>query len=233
MKKVLVVDDEYAIRDMIVLNLRMAGYDAIGAESAEKAIDIYREDSSGFDVALLDVMLPGVSGLALCETLRKDNDKIGIIMLTARSQEEDKIEALAIGADDYVTKPFSTAELVARVDAIYRRVNRSHGASLTPTQNKLVCGDFMLDLTSRVLTKGGEPIEITQVEFQLMEMFLRNVGVALDREKILSTVWGDSYFGDIKIVDVNICRLRNKIEGGKDDQKHILTVWGYGYRFVE
>ena len=233
MKKVLVVDDEYAIRDMIVLNLRMAGYDAIGAESAEKAIDLYREDSDGFDVALLDVMLPGVNGLALCETLRKDNDKIGIIMLTARSQEEDKIEALAIGADDYVTKPFSTAELVARVDAIYRRVERSRGSAPVQTQNKLVSGDFMLDLTFRVLTKGGEAIEITQVEFQLMEMFLKNVGVALDRDRILKTVWGDSYFGDIKIVDVNICRLRNKIEGDKEDQKHILTVWGYGYRFVE
>lgn len=234
MKKVLVVDDEYAIRDMIVLNLRMAGYDAIGVESAEKAIDVYREDPDGFDVALLDIMLPGVSGLALCEMIRKDNSKIGIIMLTAKTQEQDKIEGLSIGADDYVTKPFSTAELVARVDAIYRRTARNkEGEKGGNAQKKLVCGDYVLDTSSRVLTKKGAPIDITQVEFQFMELFLKNVGVALDRDRILKTVWGESYFGDIKIVDVNICRLRNKIEDDTNNPAHILTVWGFGYRFVE
>ncbi|MEA4911404.1 MAG: response regulator transcription factor [Oscillospiraceae bacterium] len=230
MKKVLVVEDEYAIRDLVVLNLRMAGYEAVGAESAEKAIDLYRADPDSFDLALLDIMLPGVSGLALCETLRRENERIGIIMLTAKTQEQDKIEGLATGADDYVTKPFSIGELLARVDAVYRRTQRSAKKS---GANKLISGDFVLDTASRVLTKRGDAVDLTQVEYLLMELFMKNSGVAMDREKILREVWGKGYYGDIKIVDVNICRLRNKIEDDTNNPAHILTVWGYGYRFVE
>ena len=171
MKKALVVEDEYAIRDLVVLNLRLAGYEAVGAESAEKAIDLYREDPDSFDIALLDIMLPGVSGLALCETIRRDNDRIGIIMLTARTQEQDKIEGLATGADDYVTKPFSIGELLARVDAIYRRTQRAQPRAAA---GRLVSGDFALDTASRVLTKRGEQIDLTQVEYLLMELFVKN-----------------------------------------------------------
>lgn len=229
MKKVLVVEDEYAIRDLITLNLKMAGYEVAGADSAERAIELYNEDPDSFDVALLDIMLPGADGLSLCENIRRDNSKIGILMLSAKTQEQDKIAGLSIGADDYVTKPFSITELIARVDAMYRR------AANTPRVRgggkELHCGDFVLDTSSRVLMKNGKPMDLTQVEFQVMEMFFENPGVALDRESILKQVWGKNYYGDVKIVDVNIRRLRMKIEDEPSNPKNILTVWGYGYRW--
>ncbi len=228
MKKVLVVEDEYAIRDLVTLNLKLAGYEVLGAESAEHGLELYNEAPESFGIALLDIMLPGMSGLELCGLIRKENSRIGIIMLTARTQEEDKIEGLATGADDYVTKPFSIKELVARVDAIYRRISASSPASREG--KKLISGDFVLDTNSRILTKNGKELNLTQVEYQIMELFFENPGVALDRDRILKAVWGKNYYGDIKIVDVNVCRLRNKIE---DDSgvKHIATVWGYGYRW--
>ncbi len=228
MKKVLVVEDEYAIRDMVALNLKMSGYDPVTADSAEKALELYSCDPDGFDVALLDIMLPGISGLSLCEHIRKNNDRIGIIILSARTQEADKISGLTIGADDYVTKPFSITELIARVDAVCRRANRT---SVTVEGKELKSGDFVLDLNSRELTKAGKPLDLTQVEFQIMELFFENPGVALDREKILSRVWGKNYFGDVKIVDVNIRRLRMKVEDQPSEPRNIITVWGYGYRW--
>lgn len=231
MKKILVVEDEYAIRDVITLNLKIAGYDVVGAESAEHAIELYNCDSASFDVAMLDIMLPGMSGLELCKMIRKDNARIGIIMLTAKTQEEDKIEGLATGADDYVTKPFSIKELVARVDAIYRRTSANSVSS--HDGKKLTSGAFVLDTNSRILTKSGKELDLTQVEYQIMELFFENPGIALDRDKILKSVWGENYYGDIKIVDVNICRLRTKIEDEANSPKHIATVWGYGYRWNE
>ena len=229
MKRVLVVEDEYAIRDLITLNLKIAGYDVVGAESAEHAIELYNENRDSFDVALLDIMLPGMDGLELCGILRRDNQRIGILMLTAKAQEEDKIEGLSTGADDYLTKPFSIKELVARVDAIYRR---AAGAKPSSTDGKIIrSGEFLLDLNSRMMTKNGRQIDLTQVEYQIMELFFQNPGSALDREKILQTVWGKNYYGDVKIVDVNICRLRTKVEDEPNSPKHIVTVWGYGYRW--
>ncbi len=228
MKRVLVVEDEYGIRDLITLNLKLAGYEVVGAESAEQALEAFNEKEHGFNVVLLDIMLPGMSGLSLCEILRRTDPNIGIIMLTAKTQERDKIDGLSLGADDYVTKPFSTAELIARVDAIYRRTSV---AASNEARSELVSGEFVLDTSSRIVTKNGEPLELTQVEYQLMELFFRNPGVALDRERILKVVWGENYYGDIKIVDVNICRLRNKIEDNGKSPKHIVTVWGFGYRW--
>ncbi len=229
MKKVLVVEDEYAIRDVIALNLKMAGYEVVGVESAEHAVELYNDDPGSFDVALLDIMLPGINGLALCEVIRKDNPRIGIIMLTAKTQEQDKIEGFAAGADDYVTKPFSTKELLARVDAVYRRASASQKSE--KKGKELHSGEFVLDTSSRLLTKNGVQIDLTQVEYQIMELFFENPGIALDRDRILKSVWGKSYFGDIKIVDVNICRLRIKVEDEPNSPKHIVTVWGYGYRW--
>ncbi len=228
-KKVLVVEDEYAIRDLVALNLKLAGYEAEGAESAERALEIYNEDPEAFDVAVLDIMLPGMSGTELCEHIRRDNSRIGIIMLTAKTQEQDKIDGFAVGADDYVTKPFSVKELVARVDAVFRRTKG--GAAGFADGKQLHSGDFIMDTSSRTLTKAGKPLELTQVEYQIMELFFENPGVALDRESILKAVWGKSYYGDVKIVDVNICRLRIKIEDAANSPKHIVTVWGYGYRW--
>lgn len=230
MRKVLVVEDEDAIREVVALNLRMSGYEVTEAASAEQALTAF---DSSFHVAILDIMLPGMNGFSLCESIRRDSPSVGIIMLSAKSLEEDKIRALSIGADDYVTKPFSVSELLARVDALVRRVQRS-GES-TPAEEKnegrIVSGSFVLDQRSRILYKNGEPIDLTQVEFQIMELFFQSPGIALVREKILSGVWGENYFGDVKIVDVNIRRLRMKIEDEPSQPRHILTVWGYGYRW--
>ena len=184
------------------------------------------------DAALLDIMLPGMDGLSLCETIRRENNEIGIIIVSAKGQESDKIRGLSIGADDYITKPFSVSELVARLEALTRRIKRS-GVPAKPAeeQEQLISGPFVLDEKSRMLYKNGTAIDLTQVEFQIMELFFRNPGTALVREKILEGVWGKNYFGDVKIVDVNIRRLRMKIEDEPSSPQHILTVWGYGYRW--
>ena len=227
MRRALVVEDEAAIREVIALNLRMAGYDVTEAGSAEAALAAI-DTSAPFDVAVLDIMLPGMNGFSLCENIRRDSDSIGIIMLSAKSQEDDKIRGLSIGADDYMTKPFSVSELLARVDALCRRVVRAAGQE---AEGRMVSGGFVLDQKSRILYKNGEPIDLTQVEFQIMELFFANPGVALVREKILEGVWGENYYGDVKIVDVNIRRLRMKIEDEPSAPRHIMTVWGYGYRW--
>ena len=233
MVKVLVVEDEASIREMIALNLRLAGMEAVEADSAEAALPLL-EQRPGCDAAILDVMLPGMNGFSLCETIRRTDQKIGIIILSAKGQEQDKIRGLSIGADDYMTKPISVSELLARVEALCRRVGRSAGAEAgEQAPASLVSGSFVLDENRRVLLKAGKPIELTQVEFQIMELFFRNPGVALVRERILKGVWGENYFGDVKIVDVNIRRLRMKVEDEPSHPAHILTVWGYGYRWEE
>ena len=233
MKRVLVVEDEASIREMIALNLRMHHFDVLEAESAEAAL-VLIEKNPPCDAAILDVMLPGMSGFSLCETIRRTDDTLGIIILSAKSQEADKIRGLSIGADDYMTKPFSVSELLARVEALCRRVARGRARSAEENNadsGRLMSGEFVLDQNSRILLKNGRPIDLTQVEFQIMELFFQNPGTALVRDKILKGVWGENYYGDVKIVDVNIRRLRMKIEDEPSDPKHILTVWGYGYRW--
>ncbi len=230
MKRVLVVEDECSIREMIALNLRMADFEVLEAESAEQALSLLAR-SAPCDAALLDVMLPGMNGFSLCESIRSKDNAIGIIILSAKSQESDKIRGLSIGADDYMTKPFSVSELIARVTALCRRVNRGEAPEQPAAGVKLVSGEFCLDETSRMLLKNNEQIDLTQVEFQIMELFFQNPGVAMVRDKILKGVWGENYYGDVKIVDVNIRRLRMKIEEEPSNPKHILTVWGYGYRW--
>lgn len=229
MRKILLVEDEEAIREVVALNLRMAGYEVCEAGSAEQALALMA-GGVRFDVAVLDIMLPGMNGFSLCESIRRDSDTVGIIMLSAKALEADKIKGLSIGADDYMTKPFSVSELLARVDALVRRVTR-FGQEGEGADGRMVSGVFVLDQKSRVLYKNGLPIDLTQVEFQIMELFFANPGVALVREKILEGVWGENYFGDVKIVDVNIRRLRMKIEDEPSSPKHITTVWGYGYRW--
>ena len=230
MKRVLVVEDESSIREMEVLNLRMAGWEVLEAPTAERALELLHQNPP-CDAALLDIMLPGMDGLSLCETIRRDDADIGIIIVSAKGQEADKIRGLSIGADDYITKPFSVSELIARVEALARRVHRNAGESRDGGPDQLVSGSFVLDEKSRMLYKAGRPIDLTQVEFQIMELFYRNPGTALVREKILEGVWGKGYYGDVKIVDVNIRRLRMKIEDEPSSPAHILTVWGYGYRW--
>jgi len=232
MAKVLIVEDEASIREMIALNLHLAGMEALEAESAEQALTLL-EQQPDCDAAILDVMLPGMNGFSLCETIRRTDQKIGIIILSAKGQEQDKIRGLSIGADDYMTKPFSVSELLARVLALCRRVSRTADNAVEESPSSLVSGEFVLDENRRVLLKAGQPIELTQVEFQIMELFFRNPGTALVREKILKGVWGENYFGDVKVVDVNIRRLRMKVEDEPSHPVHILTVWGYGYRWEE
>ena len=226
MKRILVVEDEYAIRELIALNLARAGYDAVRAPSAERGLELYRESPSSFDLALLDIMLPGMDGLELCRTIRAENNTIGIIMLTAKVQETDKIKGLSIGADDYVTKPFSINELLARVEAVLRRIG-----STKEHDDNVSQGIFVLDRKARRILKRNVPLELTQVEYQIMEYFFANIGAALSRDDILHAVWGDGYFGDIKIVDVNIRRLRMKIEDEPSNPTFIQTIWGFGYRW--
>ena len=232
MKRVLVVEDEASIREMVALNLKMAGWEVVEAPSAERALELMHSGEH-CDAALLDIMLPGMDGLSLCETIRRGGSDIGIIIVSAKGQESDKIRGLSIGADDYITKPFSVSELIARLEALTRRIHRGSGAAARPAEEpeQLVSGPFVLDEKSRILYKSGKPIDLTQVEFQIMELFFRNPGTALVREKILEGVWGKNYFGDVKIVDVNIRRLRMKIEDEPSSPQHILTVWGYGYRW--
>ncbi len=230
MKRILVVEDEDVIRDFVVINLQRAGYDVTDVNCGEAALEAFEASKGDFDVVLLDVMMPGIDGFTVCKRLRQQSSSVGIIMLTAKTQEMDKVGGLMIGADDYVTKPFSPSELVARVDAIYRRVTMAAGAS-APAAEELRGGVFVLNLKSRTLTKNGALIELTQVEFQIMEYFMKNPNVALERGEMLAKIWGEQYYGDVKIVDVNIRRLRMKIEDEPSSPKNILTVWGYGYKW--
>ncbi|MBR5521068.1 MAG: response regulator transcription factor [Oscillospiraceae bacterium] len=229
MARILVVEDEEAIGEVIEINLKMAGHSVIRCSTAENAKIIIDNDRTEFDIALLDIMLPGMNGISLCEYIRRNNNDIGIIMLSAKSQEQDKVVSLSVGADDYITKPFGVQELQARINALMRRVKKPEKE--ISTDDVMVSGPFTLDLKSRVLRKDNEVIDLTSVEFSIMELFFRNEGVALVREKILEGVWGENYFGDIKIVDVNIRRLRMKIEEDASSPQHIVTVWGYGYRW--
>ena len=224
-KKVLVLEDESSIRGFIVINLRRAGYDVIEAESGEEALERLKENPDT-KVALLDIMLPGIDGFEVCRRIRAGNSRIGIIMLTARSQEMDKVTGLMTGADDYVTKPFSPAELTARVDALMRRSGAAEEAPDTIRRDP-----FLLNNQNRTLEKNGQRIKLTQVEYSIMRMFMENPDRALSREEILDLVWGRDYFGELKIVDVNIRRLRLKIEDNPTNPTYITTVWGFGYKW--
>lgn len=232
MRKILVAEDEQNIREFVVINLKRAGYEVEEASSGDEAMRLYEKAGGNFDVAVLDIMMPGgMDGLAVCKELRKRSNSIGIIMLTAKTQEMDKVTGLMMGADDYVTKPFSPTELVARVDAVHRRVAQYSRAAEPNFSEELRSGNFVLNLRNRSFTKNGKAVELTQVEFQIMEYFISNAGKALKRTDILKHVWGSSYVGEEKIVDVNIRRLRMKIEDEPSNPHHIVTVWGIGYRW--
>ena len=213
-KKILVLEDEAGIRSFVVINLRRTGYEPIEAATGEEALRLLAENDD-IGVALLDVMLPDIDGFEICRSIRASGSKMGIIMLTALGQEMDKVTGLMTGADDYVTKPFSPAELLARVDALYRRV----GANQEPEEPELESGPFLLNPRNRTLDKNGQRV------------FMENPGKALSREDILENVWGADYKGELKIVDVNIRRLRIKIEDTPTAPEYITTIWGYGYKW--
>lgn len=226
MKKVLILEDEENIRSFVVINLQRAGYVAIEAATGQEALDRLQENPD-IGVAILDIMLPDIDGFEVCRRIRASNKQLGIIMLTARTQEMDKITGLMTGADDYVTKPFSPAELTARIDALFRRIGGEGGV----TSDYLKYGPFLMNLRNHTLEKSGSHIRLTQVEYSIMKLFMQNPGRALSREDILSNVWGKDYEGELKIVDVNIRRLRIKIEDDTANPTYITTVWGFGYKW--
>ena len=233
MKKVLVAEDEESIREFIVINLTRSGYDVEQAENGAVALDLFSKDEASFDVAILDIMMPEVDGLTVCKELRKRSSDLGIIMLSAKTQEMDKVTGLLVGADDYVTKPFSPSELMARVDAVYRRVEMTRGFRKSDASLDVITLDeFELNLRNRTLSKAGKLIELTQVEFQIIEYFFKNPNAALSRTNILKQVWGDNYYGDEKIVDVNIRRLRMKVEDNPSSPTRLVTIWGLGYKWI-
>ena len=227
MKKVLIMEDEVNIRSFVVINLKRAGYEAIEAGTGLEALQRLDEHPD-IGVAILDINVPEIDGFEVCRRIRATNKQIGIIMLTARTQEMDKVTGLMTGADDYVTKPFSPAELTARIDALYRRLGG--GAGVAPAET-LSQGPFVMNTRNHTLEKAGERIRLTQVEYSIMKLFMQNPGRALSREDILSAVWGRDYEGELKIVDVNIRRLRIKIEDDTANPTYITTVWGFGYKW--
>lgn len=229
MKRILVLEDEEPIREFVVINLEREGYSVIQATNKEEAFKII-EDYINFDIAILDVMLPDGSGFDVCKKIREKNDVTGIIMLTARTMEQDKIEGFDCGADDYVTKPFSPSELIARVNSLYRRVLNSKFSS-KKVDSIIESGPFYVDCDLMTAKKNGEILDLTQIEFNILKYILQNKGTALSRQNILNTVWGSDYYGELKIVDVNIRRLRMKIEENPSSPSYILTIWGYGYKW--
>ena len=226
MKKVLILEDEVNIRSFVVINLQRAGYEVIEAGCGQEALEKI-QNQPDIVVAILDIMLPDIDGFEVCRRIRATNKQMGIIMLTARTQEMDKVTGLMTGADDYVTKPFSPAELTARIDALYRRIGGDSFAS----SELLTQGPFVMNTRNHTLEKLGERIRLTQVEYGIMKLFMLNPGKALSREDIMAEVWGREYEGDLKIVDVNIRRLRIKIEDDTANPSYITTVWGLGYKW--
>ncbi len=225
MKSILVLEDESSIRGFVVLNLKRSGYTVIEAECGEKALEEAIKHPE-LDMALLDVMLPGISGIEVAKKLRETHPGLGIIMLTAKTQETDKVSGFMAGADDYITKPFSPGELMARVDALYRRI--SYGRRM---EDRLVIqGPFLLNRETRTLQKNGEDIDLTQIEFIIMDTMMKNKGAALSRGEILEKVWGASK-SDEKTVDVNMRRLRLKIEDDPSEPRYLQTIWGFGYKW--
>ena len=227
MKKILVLEDEANIRSFVVINLRRSGYEPIEAETGMEALEKWKVNPD-ICLALLDVMLPDIDGFEVCRRIRASGSKIGIIMLTAKSQEIDKVTGLMTGADDYVTKPFSPAELTARVDALVRRLGVDEDEK---TSVEISSGPFLLNTRNRTLEKNGQRLKLTQIEYLLMKLFMENPGKAMSREDILSAVWGGDFSGELKTVDVNIRRLRIKIESDPTEPEYLTTVWGYGYKW--
>ncbi|MCF6462835.1 response regulator transcription factor [Clostridium sp. Cult1] len=224
-KRILVVEDEEHIRKFIKINLEREGFVVEEAGTGEEGLNIVK--SKSIDVVVLDIMLPGIDGFEVCKILRQEFSKIGIIMLTAKSQDIDKIMGLEYGTDDYMVKPFNPIELVLRVKSLLRRMD----SSKEENQNMIVDIPFRIDKYSRKFYKENKEIELTPTEYSIIKLFIENPGKAFNRDEILNLVWGYDFVGDSKIVDVNVRRLRSKIEDDPSDPYYIETVWGVGYRW--
>ena len=223
--KVLIVEDERAIVEILKFNLQREGYETVEALDGTTGLELARSEDP--DIVLLDVMLPGMNGFDVCATLRREGSAVPIIMLTAREEENDKVFGLESGADDYMTKPFSMKELLARVRANIRR-RRLDAVPTSPVQI-LRCGDVIADLTNLTVTRAGEPVDCTQKEYDLLVCLLSNPGKVFSREELLTKVWNYDYFGDMRTVDVTVRRLREKIETDPGAPTVIRTRRGMGY----
>ena len=228
--KILVLEDEFSIRSFVTLNLKREGYDVIEAGSGEEAIALF-DKNQDINMAVLDVMLPGIDGFEVLKHIRNKSQNIGIIMLTARTNEEDKVLGLEYGADDYISNPFSPKELIARIRALIRRVTSVD--MVKEEIEKVTSGEFTLNFSERKFFRKDEEIELTPKEFEILELFMKNKGKSLSRDEILDRIWGKNYYGDLKVVDVNIRRIRMKIESDASSPSYLKTVWGYGYRWEE
>ncbi|KMP20987.1 response regulator transcription factor [Bacillus cereus] len=226
MSKILVLEDELTIRSFIVLNLKRAGFYVIEATTGEEALQILSEQT--VDIALLDVMLPGIDGLEVCKAIRKENKKMGIIMLTARVQDEDKVQGLGIGADDYIAKPFSPVVLTARIQSLLRRIEVHEEKT-----NIVTSGPFSLNIIEERLYKDGRLVDLTPTEYMILQYLMNQASKPVSRDEILNMIWGTNYVGETKVVDVNMRRLRQKIECNPSEPEFILTVWGKGYVWKE
>lgn len=227
MDKILILEDEIGIRSFVSINLKREGYDVIEAGTGSEAIEKLNSEPN-ITVALLDIMLPDMSGVDVCRYIREKYENMAIIMLTAKAQEDDKIEGFVAGADDYMIKPFSIKELLFRVSALIRRVKKDND---TRKSSVLDLPPFSLDINKRKLYKDGNVVDLTPTEFSIVKFLMMNASDSLSRDQILQEVWGSTELYDYKIVDVNIRRIRNKIEEDPSKPKYILTAWGYGYTF--
>ena len=227
MDKILILEDEIGIRSFVSINLKREGYEVIEARTGAEAIEKLSTEKN-ISLALLDIMLPDTSGIEICKYIRKEFDNMGVIMLTAKSQEDDKIEGFQSGADDYIVKPFSIKELLMRVQALIRRVKKD---SDSKKNNMINTPPFLLDPNKRKLYKNEVEVDLTPTEFSIVKYLMTNDSQSLSRDQILEEVWGSADLYDYKIVDVNIRRIRNKIEDDPSKPKFIQTVWGYGYSF--
>ena len=223
--KILVVDDEKLLVKGITFNLENEGYEVTAAYDGDAAVELAKKNN--FDLIILDLMMPVLSGTEACMKIREFSD-VPIIMLTARSEDADKLMGFACGADDYVTKPFNILELKARIRAMLRRTG---GNEKKEAGNRLVGGNITLDLDARNAYKGSELVVLTAKEFDVIEFLMRNAGRVYSREALLDTIWAYEYRSDIRTVDVHIRRLREKLEENPAEPKHILTKWGVGYYF--
>ncbi|QGN58947.1 response regulator transcription factor [Nostocoides sp. HKS02] len=224
MTRILVVEDEVSFSDPLSYLLRKEGYEVAVAETGPEALEDF--DRAGADLVLLDLMLPGLSGTEVCRALRQRSN-VPVIMLTAKDSEIDKVVGLEIGADDYVTKPYSSRELLARIKAVLRRL--AEPEDLLPAT--IEAGPVRMDVERHIVTVAGEATQLPLKEFELLEMLLRNTGRVLTRMQLIDRVWGSDYVGDTKTLDVHVKRLRAKIEPDPAEPRHIVTVRGLGYKF--
>ena len=223
MKKILIVEDEDSIRGFLKINLKRNGFEVLETDNGEEGLEILESEDPV--LVILDVMLPGIDGFEVCKRAREKKDNIGIIMLTAKGQDMDKIMGLEYGADDYMVKPFNPMELLLRIKAILRRIGGNK------ENNIIRNGIFTIDSYGKKVFKGGKEIDLTPKEYSLIKLFIENPNKAFSRDELLDLVWGKDYFADSKIIDVNIRRLRSKIEDSSSKEGYIETIWGFGYRW--